>query len=224
LPLTRVGVSLASEEVRRGAVCRLTDDNPVDGGEGLEPRGGVHRVAGYQVVAVPVGGNDQDGSRVDPDAGVKVEAQDGDTLEDPQRRPDGPLGVVLVGGPGPEEGHDPVAEEPIDKAAVPCDLVCQDVVVREKEGMNILGIQGLAAGGESREVGEQDGNGLAFLARGDRDGGKGHCARATEPEAIRVRGAAGRAGRHALEHRAERSSGEGDVPVWITTRIPTSER
>ena len=115
--------------------------------------------------------------------------------EDREGRPDGALGVVLVGGGRPEEGHDPVAQVALDDPAVPGDLALEQRVVGMEEGPHVLGVERLGAGREAGEVGEQDGDGLALLA--DLGGsGQGLRARATEPEAIRVRAAAGRAAGH----------------------------
>ena len=49
------------------------------------------------------------------EAGVFL-VQLGDRLEDPQRRPDGPLGVVLVRDRRAKDGHHGVADELLDGA------------------------------------------------------------------------------------------------------------
>ena len=51
-----------------------------------------------------------------------------------------PLGVVLVGHGGAEQGHDPVSGELVDRTFIPVDLVHQDLEAAVHDLMGFLGI------------------------------------------------------------------------------------
>ena len=96
---------------------RLTDEHRARQRRRLEPRGGVDDVARDHAL---VGGADRDGSLAGQDTGPRLDAgaQRADRIHQLQARPDGALGVVLVGDRGAPDGHHRVADELLDGAAV----------------------------------------------------------------------------------------------------------
>jgi hypothetical protein len=97
-----------------------------------------------------------------------------------------------------EDEHPGVADDPGERPAVRLARAPQELVERADEGTDVLGIERLAAGGEAGQVGEQDGDGLALLARSGGEGGRiqPRAAAVAEPGPRRVVAAAGRARRH----------------------------
>jgi len=69
-----------------------------------------------------------------------------------------------------EKGDDRVADELLDRAAVSLQLMAEPGVVGGEQRANVLRIELLGARGEANEVGEEDGDDLAFFARGRRRG------------------------------------------------------
>ena len=65
-----------------------------------------------------------------------------------------------------EERHHRVADELLDRAAEALELVAQVRVVGREHRADVLGIELLGARREADEVGEEDGDDLALLARG----------------------------------------------------------
>ena len=218
---------LVAKEVSRRPVGGLAHDHRVHRRRRLEAGGGVHDVAGHGVVAFAARSRRvEDLAGVDPQPQVELEPERGDPFEDPEGRPDSSFRVVLVGDRRTEEGHHAVAQEPVDEAAVTRDLRRQDVVVGDQEGPHVLRVERLGAGGEAGEVAEQDRDELAFLENRYRPGegrpGEGCGTCATEPEAVRVRGATGRAGRHDGERTSNAGRGQGPPDrgqraVWPNT-------
>ena len=76
--------------------------------------------------------------------------------------PNGPLGVVLLGNRGSPHGHDRIADELLDHAAVAVDQLPGDIEVAGEELANILRVTGLGDGGEPDQVGEHDRYQAAF--------------------------------------------------------------
>ena len=83
-------------------------------------------------------------------------------VADRERRADGALGIVLVGGRRAEERHHRVADELLDRAAVALELGADALVVRAEERLDVLGVERLRACGEADEVAEDDRDDLAL--------------------------------------------------------------
>ena len=64
-------------------------------------------------------------------------------VADRERRPDRPLGVVLVRDRRAEDRHHRVADELLDRAAEPLELGLQPRVVGIEEGGDVLGVHRL---------------------------------------------------------------------------------
>ena len=77
------------------------------------------------------------------------------TADEVERRPDGPLGVVLLRDRRAPDRHHRVADELLHRAAVALDHVRARVEVAREELARLLGVAGLGGGGEADEVGEQ---------------------------------------------------------------------
>ncbi len=91
----------------------------------LDPRGGVDEVAGDHALALGaerhrrLAGED---ARPAPAArGSDLGAERGDGGDEVERRPHGPLGVVLLRDRRPPDRHHGVADELLDRAAVALD-------------------------------------------------------------------------------------------------------
>ena len=108
--------------------------------------------------------------------------------------------VVLVRDRDAEHGHDRVADELLDRAAVPLEDDAKILEVAAHACAQRLGIGRLAECGRADEVAEENGDDLALLAR--RLGHGERCsARTAEAGVVRVLAAAARAGWHALSLR-----------------------
>ena len=99
-------------------------------------------------------------------------------------------------GRRPEEGHDRIADELLDRAPAPLELGADAVVIRAEDGAHLLGIELLRLRSEADEVAEEDGDDLALLARRERLGAESRPAHPAQAEALRVLLAAARAGDH----------------------------
>ncbi len=164
LGLDRIGLLEGDGTVGR-AVGRLVDEDPVGRGGGLQAGGGVDNVAGGHAFA-RLGARvqrDEGLARGDPDPHLEVARFLG-PLSDRKCGADGALGVVLVRGRRPEERHHSVADELLDGAAVPLELVSQALVVRTEDGLHVLRVQRFGARGEPDEVGKEHGHHFAFPA------------------------------------------------------------
>ena len=169
-------------------------------GQRLQPRRGVHDVAHRRVVGA--------GEHADEHlAGVEPDAHRGSAGRRPvsatkrssvscirRRGPHGPLGVVLVGDGGAEQGDDGVAEQLVDAAAERLDVRHQALEARLDQALDALGVEVLGERGVADEVGEQHRDDAALLQHGVRLGHAG-AARRAEPRPVRYRMAA-RAARH----------------------------
>jgi len=86
-------------------------------------------------------------------------------VADCQRRPHRPFWVVFVRYGRSEHGHHRVADELLDRPAEVLELLPNACVVRAEQADDVFGIHLLGARGEADQVGEEDGDDLALLAR-----------------------------------------------------------
>ena len=90
-----------------------------------------------------------------------------DAVDQVERGADGALGVVLVRDRRAPDGHDRVADELLDRAAVAVDDLLAVLEVARQELAHVLGVAALGERREADEVGEQDGD-QATLRHGSR--------------------------------------------------------
>ncbi len=86
-----------------------------------------------------------------------------DRLQDPEAGADRALGVVLVRDGCPEDRHDRVPDELLDRTAVALDLLAEAAVVGADAGADVLGVGRFGGSGETDEVAEEDRDDLALL-------------------------------------------------------------
>ena len=162
---------------------------------------------------------------VDPDAHLHrrcVAAGGGEQrqrLLHPQRRPHGPLGVVLVGDRGAEQRDDGVAEQLVDLAAEGLDVGHEPLEAAVDQALDPLRVEVLGQRGRADEVGEQDGDDPPLLGE---PVGHGRAAVAAEPSPRGHRVRAHCAGDHGHDPRicgaAERGASLGcDRKVGAST-------
>jgi hypothetical protein len=117
---------------------------------------------------------DQRFSRVDPDLDLEVEplvllVQLGESLESGKRSADSSFGIVFVKDRSPEDRHDRVADELLDRSAVPLEARPKMLVIQNQPGSHVLRIEGASRRGRADDIHEDDGDELSFLRR--RSGG-----------------------------------------------------
>ena len=83
---------------------------------------------------------------------------DADRVDEVERGPDRPLGVVLVSDRGAPHRHHGVADELLDRAAVAADDLADSLEVAVLQLADLLGVAALGERGEPDEIGEQDGD------------------------------------------------------------------
>ena len=192
--------------------------------------GGVDEVARDHAL---VRGADRDRGLAGQDAGPGLDRRPerADRVDELERGPDGALGVVLVGGRRAPHGHDRVADELLDRAAVAADDVARQVEVAGQQLAGVLGVAALGERREADEVGEQDRDEAALgdracvrrgrpAARRSRRRGRQRLgALAAELLARLVEGAAGRAreSERSGAFGAELASGRFSVPQFEQT-------
>ena len=137
--------------------------HPLRQADGMADR----RVGG---AATPVDRPGDDLTGVDPDPGREVEPLRppqlgrvlGDVVEHLQGGVAGTPGVVLVGDRSPEDGHDPVAGELVDRALEPGHRVGEDREEALHDRAPLLRVLLLGEVHRAADVREQDGDLLAF--------------------------------------------------------------
>ncbi len=220
-----IGLALDLDRVHRLVVDHLVgrpprplaDHHRPGGRDLLEARRGVHHVAGdHPLTLFGAGAEGHDrlaGVHRDADREVGVGAglvQLVEGLDDPQAGADRPLGIVLVGDRRPEDGHDRVTDELLDRAAVAFDLGPQQGVVRAQGGQHLLRIGAVRGGREADQVGEEDRDDLPLLAARRRGIGQRRPARQAEASVLGVLGRAGWADPHVAECTR---AGSGSTPA-----------
>ena len=148
LPFAVTGSSGSySKSVSRHAVRALADDDAADGRMLLKSRRGVHDVARDHSFAFcgPRAQRDHRLAAVDGPANCEFEiwmlrVELVDRGQDAQRRAHRALGIVLVRDRRAEDRHDRVADELLDRAAEPLDLLLHARVVRTQARADVLRI------------------------------------------------------------------------------------
>src|SRR5581483_6586859 len=126
-------------------------------------------------------------------AGVDADPdRDLDTVAQLLRRAHSTQRVVLAHRRHPEDRHHRVADELLERPAVPLDRRAGDVEVPGHDVADRFRIARLGEGGRARDVAEEDGDDLPLLARRRR--GERRAARVAETCAFAVLGTAARAG------------------------------
>ncbi len=170
--LTTLGVDRRQLVVRDhpagGGVGGGADEHGAGRRRGLEAVGRVHHVAHGRVVAAGAQGPDQHLAGVDPDPHLDLDVEAGGDLGQgglhPQGRPDRPLGVVLVGRGGPEQGDDGVADDLVDSAPEGVDVLHEVLEAPVDQVLHLLRVTGLGQRGEPHQVREQDRDDAPFVA------------------------------------------------------------
>ncbi len=176
----RHGLGLPLELVRPGVLAH-------DGGLHRAARGLVHEHrsrqggrldAGRRVDEIPrddplVLGADGDcgfarrHARAQPQSrDADLRAERGDVAHEVERGPHGTFGVVLSRDGSAPDGHDGVADELLDRAAVPADHGAGGLEVPRQDVANLLGVLRLRERREPDEVGEEHGHEPALGVRG----------------------------------------------------------
>ena len=137
----------------------------------MQPRRRVDDVTGDHPLALERPGVKSDerlsGVHTDADRERRLRSLDlhrGDLVEYLQRRSYRPLGVITVRDRRPEDAHDGVSDELLDRSAEGLDHPPQRRVIRREDGPNVLGVKSLGARRESDQIGEQHRNDPPFLA------------------------------------------------------------
>ena len=161
---------LVVDGVARRAVRDLADDDTADGSNLLQARGRVDDIAGNHALAFLRASAERDyglagiDCRPHGELGLRMGlVQLGDRVEDPQRRQDGSLRVVLVRDRGTEDRHHGVADELLDRAPAALDLLLQPCVIGAQARPDVLGIGAVRTLSEADQVDEEDGDDLALL-------------------------------------------------------------
>ena len=141
---------LEDDRARRRSLGRLPDEDGARRSHRLEAAGRVDQVAADHAL---VGGAERDCRLAGQDPGthleaggsrrVVVDAQSAHGVDEVERRADGPLGVVLAGHRRAPQGHDCVADELLDAAAVALDAVRHGREVPLLEVADLLGVPSL---------------------------------------------------------------------------------
>jgi hypothetical protein len=191
----------------------------------LEPRGDDDRVPGGQALGRP--GHDL--ARIDADpqgergpvvAGeLLVQLRDG--LANPGRCAHGAQGVVLVHDGHAEDGEDGVADELLDRAAVPLDHGLRRLEVAGERRAQALRVESFSQRGRAGDVALEHRDRLALLAGGWRDAQRG-TAGVAEPRPLAVLGPARRARHHEQRLRQQRT--ERKEAARVSTLTPCSSR
>ena len=153
-----------------GTLGRLADEDGPGLRDRLQPRRGVDEVARDHAL-VRRAERHCGFAGQDPGAGADAGSEGLDRGDDVECRADCPLGVVLAGDRRAPHGHDRVADELLDRAAVAADDLAGKLEVARQELAGLLGVPALRQGREADEVGEQDRDEAAFRDRGVRGGG-----------------------------------------------------
>ena len=236
LPLEKLVARLLERDRPGGGVHRrLADEDDVGRRDPLQPARRVDHVAGDHALADRP---DRHGRLAghDPDPRADLGSQPAHLADNLQGRAHGPLRVILVAGRRTPDGHDGIADELLDRAAVAPHDPAREVEVAREEVADLLRVAVFGERREAHQVREQHGDDPAFGDRGcrgrrrecrGRRAGEAGAALAAEPGGRRVGRAAGRASRRqrrpTLEAelaprvvlRAAGGTGHQNHPPWL---------
>jgi len=172
-PTDALGVELARLRVRhrrRGKRVGQVADEDLAGDGGLpDARGRVHGLPGHQELVAVAAAHDLAG--VQPDAQLErgraaAHGARSDLRADRERRANGTLGVILVRDRRAEDGHDLIADEFLDDAAVRFDDLAEGREGPEQGGPHDLRIVVTNERRRPHDVGEQHGDQTPLLPHG----------------------------------------------------------
>ena len=169
LPATRgqVTARLVGDGLRSGTMGRLAHHHLPGSGRRLQPGRQVHHVAHRGVVAAGPQRTDEHLAGVDPDPHADVDArlpaERCEGLLHPHGRPDGPLGIVLVGQRCAEQREDGVADDLVDPPTEGGDVGDEALEGRIDDPLHRFRVATLREGGETDQIGEEHGDDPAFL-------------------------------------------------------------
>ena len=158
---------LGDDRVAHEPDGRVADEDLPSSGGGFEPLRDDDGVAGGERVPLlwvacdHLAGVDA-GAHLDPDAvgGVEPVVQAGERLAELDRRANRAQRVVLVHDRDPERGHDRVADELLDRAAVPLQHLARGLVVARPDAPKRLGIEAFPQRRRVCDVTEDERDGL----------------------------------------------------------------
>ena len=162
LPLQLVLACVLVGDRRFGGPARRSPDEDCAGlGGALDARRGVDEVAGDHALALS---SDRDCGLPRENACACLQGcvelwHSGDEVEP---GPDGALSVVLLGDRCSPDGHDGIADELLDCAAIAVDDGSRRLEVEREKLARVLRVALCGCGGEADEVGEEDGDEAAF--------------------------------------------------------------
>jgi hypothetical protein len=183
LALELVLAGVLVDDGRLGRAPRCVADEHLPGlRQRLHPGGRVDDVARHHALAHGADGHGRltrEHPRPHPQVGdADLVPERGHGRDQVERRPDGPLGIVLGGVVGAPDGHDGVADELLDDAAVELDQPPADVEVARQQGADVLGVARLRERREPDNVGEEHGDQAPLRRRLAGDDGRGALRRA----------------------------------------------
>ncbi len=148
-----------------GALRRLADKDGAGRRDALQPRGGIDEVARDHAL---VGGPEGDRRLAGQDAGTRRDAgaQHAYRLDQVERGANGALGVVLTSDRCAPDGHDRVADELLDRAAIASDHVPREFEVGGERLAHLLRVALLGEGREADEIREKHAHQAPFGSGG----------------------------------------------------------
>ena len=151
---------LVDDRLLGRATRRSADEHGSRLGDGLDPRRGVHEIAGDHALALRA---DRHGGLAgdDPGPGAKVGCADlvaerRDCGHEVERRANGSLGVVLGRGRGAPHRHYGIADELLDRPSVEPDQSAAGVEIARQQLAHIFRVARFGERREADQVGEQD--------------------------------------------------------------------
>jgi len=146
---------LEGDRLAGGALGRLAHEDRAWLGDRLQPAGRVDEVARDHALVRGTEGNRCLAGQ-DAGAGFDRRPKSPHRIDQLERRPDRPFGIVLVGRWRTPDRHDRVTDELLDGAAVAADHVAGKLEVARQELPGVLRVASLGQGREADQVGKQD--------------------------------------------------------------------